>query len=100
MTTVEVKIVKGPGKFQLMESCFSGKEIFFDTEPFPREAGRMAGAKRVTAMWIGVKAEDGSGESWLIEFSNQDGHFKGYYRTASKSPSKFKGFLKLLLPEV
>ncbi len=100
MPEVTVSIVDGPGKFKLMESCFTGRKISFEVEALPAEMGDLAGATLIPVIWIGVQAEDGSGDSWLVKFPYKNTPVRGWYRTGSKSPGMVgKGYLKFDIPD-
>lgn len=92
----QLNILNGPGKSLLQECCFNGRKIWFDIEPLPVDVGDYSkGTSRVFAMWIGVQAESGDGNSWNLNFYP----FKGWYRTAKSKQSEPKGYLKFEDPE-
>jgi len=71
---VGLKIVKGPGKFDLMFALFERKEVVFKLE---------SGSK-VKVLITSVQQEDGSSNSWNISgfiVGHNGKNFDAYYRT-------------------
>lgn len=70
------KITGGPGKFDLMQALFAGKEVTFTLENGQKLAVRISSIQR----------EDGSNESWNLEgwFTHvlNNRAFKAYYATS------------------
>ena len=60
-----IKIVGGPGKFELMLAIFEGKEVTFTFEEGTKKTVRLDSIQR----------EDGSNESWNIQGHYSPGHF-------------------------
>ena len=69
----QVKIVNGPKKNELFESLSEGKKVTFETE---------SGSKIVAISLI--KAEDGSRNSWIINFSIDFKTHQALYNTSTK----------------
>ena len=74
MTTHRFEIVDGPSKHDLMLACFEGKRVTFS----------LKGANPLETWWVGVRAEDGSGNNWLLEFTSSDTKCSGYYNTVRR----------------
>lgn len=85
MATQQINIVNGPSKFELMMSCFTGKEVRFQLEAPPDGSPTQS----IFGMWIGIEPEDGSGESWNISFRSSrpvsNMTIKGYYSSKNRS---------------
>jgi len=56
-------IVNGPSKFDLMVSLFDAKEVYFTIE-----GNDLVKPKKIKIKVIGILAEDGSRESWIINY--------------------------------
>ena len=80
-TQIKVSILGGPSKFDLMLSCFEGKEV-----EFKLDEDKVYTASIVRTKWVDVEAEDGSGESWNIKFRTERGCiYKGYYSSKRRT---------------
>jgi hypothetical protein len=69
-----IKIVGGPGKFELMVSFFEGRDITFT----------LAGGKKIMVRLNTIQREDGSNQSWNINgypINSPGKGFRAYYTT-------------------
>ena len=84
-TQNRINIVDGPSKFDLMMSCFGGKEVVF-TITLPSNRNK---SMQIKTRWITVGAEDGGGENWIVEFHKWESSptriFTGYYNSQRRT---------------
>ncbi len=85
-------ILKGPGKFDLMNSLFTKSTYVTFTVQNQLTDEKSDLRVRINAL----EKEDGSAESWLMHFyiQGEDGYKKGFYRTKGNS-HRGKGFIQL-----
>ena len=108
MVPARVYILNGPGKFQIMTCCFDGKEVVFETNPFPPGSGNMTGVNKIRIQYVGVQPKENDwGDLFLTNFpvvtgfkTNGDivvkpmGKLRGFYTTESVKPGGSRGWLE------
>jgi hypothetical protein len=77
------QITAGPGKGDLVGSCFFGTDV-----KFTLISKQVPSGIHVKTRWIGVQSESGGGERWLIHFSAEV-HTNGEDKPHSR---KFHGY--------
>lgn len=87
------RIVAGPSREELFDALrlrHEGKKVEITVIHPPHPAEVMQSQMTITAMVDMIKAEDGTGDKWLLELSDMKGtledfHFKTFFNTKTRT---------------
>jgi hypothetical protein len=93
--TPHIEILRGPSKFDLMVSLFEGNPTlrkYVQFNIYEQRGGGIMGHSIPVAI-MGIRQEDGSGESWLFEGycsdsewrNREQGYVFGYYSSQTRT---------------